>query len=77
MFTFFTYAVDFNSFELLMNDLLAFKYQPIKIKHMRNGVFFLIYQAIDVYTHYQCCEYQLIWTLNEWFIGGLILANQI
>jgi hypothetical protein len=38
-FTFFTYAMDFNSFELLMNDLLAFKYQPIKIKHMRNGVF--------------------------------------
>ena len=76
MFTFFTYAVDFNSFKLLMNDLLAFKYQPIKIKHMRYGVF-LIYQAIDVYIHYQYCEYQLIWTLNEWFIGGLILANQI
>jgi hypothetical protein len=39
MFTFCTYAVDFNSFKLLMNDLLAFKNQPIKIKHMRNGVF--------------------------------------
>jgi hypothetical protein len=39
MFTFCTYPVDFNSFELLMNDLLAFKYQPIKIKHMLNGIF--------------------------------------
>jgi hypothetical protein len=39
MFTFCTYAKDFNSFELLMDDLLAIKYQPIKIKHMRNGVF--------------------------------------
>jgi hypothetical protein len=42
MFTFFTYAVDFNSFEFLINDLLAFKYQPIKIKHMRNDVFFTL-----------------------------------
>jgi hypothetical protein len=37
MFTFCTYAVDFNSFKLLMNDLLAFEYQPIKIKHKRNS----------------------------------------
>ena len=39
MFTFRTYAVDFNSFELLMNDLQAYKYQPMKIKRMRIGVF--------------------------------------
>jgi hypothetical protein len=76
MFTFCTYAMDFNSFKLFMNDSLAFKYQPIKIKHMRNGVFF-IYQAIDVYINYLCCEYQLIWTLHEWFIGSLVIANQI
>jgi hypothetical protein len=169
MFIFCTYTVDFNSFELLMHDLLAFKYQPIKIKHMCNVVFFFnipsnrlidclrfyiplknisliwrrhhcrwraakftpmlgtqglwagrdLYRAtpavtrdlvfsgliqrtaqfsrllqntrgcggsiltriltgpIDVYTNYLCYEYQLIWTLNEWFIGGLALANQI
>jgi hypothetical protein len=39
MFTFCAYPVDFNSFELSMNDFLAFRYQPIKIKHMRNGIF--------------------------------------
>jgi hypothetical protein len=27
--------------------------------------------------NYLCCEYQLIWTLNEWFPGGLVLAIQI
>jgi hypothetical protein len=43
---------------------------------MRIGVIFL-YQAIDVYTSYLCCEYQLIWTLNEWFIGSIVLANQM
>jgi hypothetical protein len=44
------YAVDFNSFELLMNDLLAFEYQPIKIKHMCNGVFFNIPSNRWLYT---------------------------
>jgi hypothetical protein len=48
-----TYALDFNSFELLMNDLHAFKNQPIKIKRISD-------QAIDVYIIYLCCEYQLI-----------------
>ena len=48
MFTFFTYAVDFNTFELLMNDLLAFKYQPIKIKHMCNDLFY--YTKQQMYT---------------------------
>jgi hypothetical protein len=63
-----------------MNDWRAFKNQPIKIKHMQIGVLYIyiyIYQAIDVYISYLCCEYQLIWTLNEWFICGLVLANQI
>jgi hypothetical protein len=75
MFTFCTYVVDFNSFELLMNNLLAFKYQPIKIKHMCIGVF--MHQAIDVYIHYLFCEYQLIWTYNEWFMCVFVSSNQI
>jgi hypothetical protein len=125
MFTFCTYPVDFNSSELLMNDLLAFKYQPIKIQHMRNGVFFItpsnryihqlpmlwisthlnslwmIYRRFSFsqsnssaracacglaffgisiyrcYIIYLCCEYQLIWTYNELFIGVFVLTNQI
>jgi hypothetical protein len=32
---------------------------------------------MTVYINYVCCEYQLIWTLNEWFKGSLVLANQI
>ena len=59
---------NFNLFELLMKGLQAFRYQPIKIKRMRSGAF--IYQAINIYTTY-------IWTLNEWSIGGLVLANEI
>ena len=38
---------------------------------------FLIYQVIDMYISYLCCEYQLNWTLNGWFRGVLVLANQI
>jgi hypothetical protein len=39
MFNLRTYAMNFNSFELLMNELQAFEYQPIKIKRMGIGVF--------------------------------------
>jgi hypothetical protein len=38
---------------------------------------FLIYQAINIYIKYLCCEYQRIWTFNKWFIRGLVLASQI
>jgi hypothetical protein len=34
MVTFCTYALDLHSFKLLMNDLPAFEYQPIKTKSM-------------------------------------------
>jgi hypothetical protein len=34
-----------------------------------------IYQAIDVYISYFAVN--IIWTLNEWYIGNLVLANQI
>ena len=39
MFTFCFYNMDFNSLELLINDLLAFRYQTMIIKRMRIGVF--------------------------------------
>ena len=42
MFTFCTYNMDFNSLELLINDLLAFRYQTMIIKRMRIAVFFNI-----------------------------------
>ena len=38
---------------------------------------FSVYQCIDVHIIYLCCEYQPIWSYNEWFIGLLVLANQI
>ena len=41
------------------------------------GLAFLIHQSLDVDTIYQCCKYQLIWPYNEWFIGLLVLTNQI
>jgi hypothetical protein len=54
---------------------------PLKINQSKSSacalVFISIYQATDVYISYQRCEYQLIGTLNEWFIGGLVLAYQI
>jgi hypothetical protein len=56
---------------LKMSDLHAFNNQPIKIKRIG----FFIYQAIDVYVSYLCCEYQL--TLVEWYFGGLASDNQI
>jgi hypothetical protein len=37
MFTFRTNTVNFNLFELLMKDLQAFIYQPIKFKRMHIG----------------------------------------
>jgi hypothetical protein len=43
----------------------------------RAGWDFSVYQSIDVHIIYLCCEYQLIWTYNEWFIGGFVLTNQI
>jgi hypothetical protein len=41
------------------------------------GLTFSLCQCIDVYFIYICCEYQLIWSYNEWFISLLVLANQI
>ena len=38
---------------------------------------FFTCQSLDVHTNYQCCKYKLIWSYNEWFIGLLVLANQI
>jgi hypothetical protein len=38
---------------------------------------FSVYWPIDVHIIYLCCEYQLIWSQNEWFIGLLVLANAI
>jgi hypothetical protein len=35
-----------------MNELLAFKYQPIKIKHMHNGVFSYTKQQMYTSTTY-------------------------
>jgi hypothetical protein len=34
-------------------------------------------QSIDGHIIYLCFAYQLIWSYNEWFIGVLVLANQI
>jgi hypothetical protein len=45
--------------------------------HARAGWHFSVYQSIDVHIIYLCCEYQLIWTYNEWFIGVFVLTNQI
>jgi hypothetical protein len=45
--------------------------------HTRAGWYFLVYQSIDVHIIYLCCEYQLIWTYNELFIGVFVLTNQI
>ena len=61
---------NFNLFELLMKGLQAFRYQPIKIKRMRIGAFYIPSNKYFNYTTY-------IWTLNEWSIGGLVLANEI
>jgi hypothetical protein len=36
----------------------------------------LIHQSIALHISYLYCEYQLIWTFNEWFKGISILANQ-
>jgi hypothetical protein len=37
---------------------------------------FLVYKSIDIHIIYLCCEYELIWTYNDWFIGvSVLLAN--
>jgi hypothetical protein len=59
-------------------------YRPLNIDqsnsshvHARAGWYFSVYQSIHVHIIYLCCEYQIIWSYNEWFIDLLILANQI
>ena len=41
------------------------------------GLALSVWQSIDVHIIYLYCEYQLIWSYNEWFISLLVLANQI
>jgi hypothetical protein len=45
--------------------------------HARAGSHFSVYQCINAHIIYLCCEYQLIWTYNEWFMGAFVLTNQI
>jgi hypothetical protein len=57
--------VDINSTEHIQTNV-----------HARAGWNFLVHKSIDVHIIHLLCEYQLIWAFNEWFMGGLVLANQ-